>query len=209
MTQFFRQMLRDRGIAANILAVPPKLQEIHQKGWSYSVVRNDDIYFELPTPLHYSYISWLLQAPAENIPQANALQFTIEVVKRFSPSRIFSANGHAGPIAETTRTPEVQYQDEYYRASYDIAFGGVRTSPEFATGKGTLKAGRIDFLVAGPKWGIEITRDGNRLQEHSARFGSNGAYGRLVDTGEMSDYILLDCRTTVPRKSHPGIVVCA
>jgi len=63
-------------------------------------------------------------------------------------------------------------------------------------------AGRIDFYIASKKWGIEITWDGNRLQQHSDRFGTSGAYGQWLASGEMSDYILLDCRSTKPVKRH-------
>jgi len=75
-------------------------------------------------------------------------------------------------------------------------------SPEFASASDASVAGRIDFYIASMKWGIELTRDGKKLQQHRYRFGETGAYGRLIASGEMSDYILLDGRSTMPVKHH-------
>jgi hypothetical protein len=50
-------------------------------------------------------------------------------------------------------------------------------------------AGRIDFYIASKRWGIEITRDGKKLQEHSDCFGASGACGRWLASGKMSDYM--------------------
>ena len=70
--------------------------------------------------------------------------------------------------------------------------------PGFASAKGTDVVGRIDFFIPVVKWGIEITRDGNRLSEHNSRFEDLGAYA--MERGFI--HILLDCRTSYcdPRK---------
>jgi hypothetical protein len=52
------------------------------------------------------------------------------------------------------------------------------------------------------KWGIELTRDGSELQEHSNRFVT-GAYRALLESGDIVDYALLDFRHTVPAET-PG-----
>jgi len=73
--------------------------------------------------------------------------------------------------------PEAQYQDELYRSLFSVTSGNVRISPEFASAKWADVVGRIDFFIPVAKWGIEITRDGNRLSEHDSRFEDFGAYG--------------------------------
>lgn len=102
--------------------------------------------------------------------------------------------------------PEAQYQDEFYRSLFSVTAGNVRISPEFASAKGADVVGRIDFFIPVAKWGIEITRDGNRLSEHNSRFDNLGAYGAWLRSGDMTDYTLLDCRTSVPRKCHPSMI---
>jgi hypothetical protein len=102
--------------------------------------------------------------------------------------------------------PEAQYQDECYRSVFSATAGNLRISPEFASATGAHVTGRIDFFVPIVKWGIEIMRDGKRLQEHDSRFEHSGAYGVWLQSGDMTDYILLDCRTNVPQKAHPSMI---
>ena len=80
--------------------------------------------------------------------------------------------------------------------------GAVLISPEFVCAKKAQVLGCINFLVP-VKWGIEITRDGSKLDEHCSRFDNAGAYRAWLTAGDMTDYILLDFCTTTPIKSHP------
>ena len=88
---------------------------------------------------------------------------------------------------------------------FSVTAGNVRISPEFASAKWALAdvVDRVDFFIPVAKWGIVINRDGNRLSEHNSRFEDFGAYGAWLRSGDMTDYMLLDCRTSVPRKGHP------
>jgi len=94
----------------------------------------------------------------------------------------------------------------YLEGSFVIS-GNVCISPEYASAKGARKAGRINFFIPIMKWGIEITWDGSRLLEHVDRFTDSGAYGAWLESGDMKDYILLDCRTGIPRDKHPSMVL--
>ncbi|PBK89077.1 hypothetical protein ARMGADRAFT_1033648 [Armillaria gallica] len=53
------------------------------------------------------------------------------------------------------------------------------------------------------KWGIEITRDGNRLD--GSRNPRLENYAQWLEEGDMSQYILVDYRVTRPVHSHPDI----
>jgi hypothetical protein len=79
----------------------------------------------------------------------------------------------------------------------------VSISPEFAAAAGT-RAGRIDFFLPSKKWGIELTRDGEKLLGHSDRFAAQGAYGAWLQSADMVDYILLDFRHDKPHRPHPS-----
>lgn len=59
--------------------------------------------------------------------------------------------------------------------------------------------GQVDFYILFKKWGVELLRDGNRLEEHSGRFSQPGLYGTTLT---VDDYIILDCRNTQPRRRH-------
>ena len=204
MTAMFRLLLRDGQIFEDDHPeFGDAIQKAHKKGYIYakelSQVKRG---FVLPTPIHTTALSWVLIPSEVNLP-SNLLDLVLEVVGRFKYSQLTHPLRRAGGDANATSgPPEAQYQDEFYRALHDYTKGGVRVSPEFATAPHASKAGRIDFFIANNKWGIEITQEGKKLQEHSDRFGDHGAYGHWVTTGEMLDYILLDCRHTVPVKHH-------
>jgi hypothetical protein len=129
----------------------------------------------------------------------------LETITKFKPSQLQLALCRVA--SESTHPPEAQYQDEFYNSLLSATSGNVRISPEYASAKGTRKAGRIDFFIPIVKWGIEITRDGKRLLEHAARFTDSGAYGAWLESEDMTDYILLDCRTGIPRDKHPSMVL--
>ncbi|PVF96259.1 hypothetical protein CPB86DRAFT_709453, partial [Serendipita vermifera] len=97
-----------------------------------------------------------------------------------------------------------QYQEEYYRCVHEITQGDVKISPEYAAAAGT-RPGRIDFLIPSKKWGVELTRNGNKLDEHASRFADDGAYGQWLQTSDMLDYVLLDFRNTRPMWPHQDI----
>ena len=86
----------------------------------------------------------------------------------------------------------------------DVNNGNTAISPEFSSAQGAKVAGRIDFVIPSVQWGIEVIRDGNRLNEHNNRFRDGGAYHAWLQAGKMTDYILLDFQQSTPRKAHPG-----
>ena len=179
----------------------------HRNGWIHSDITPDreSVQYSFPSPLHSVWISWML-TPSNDLPNFNSIfDLSIAVISNFKPSQMQLPIWRIG-ARSTDRPPEAAYQDEFYRSLYSVTFGNVRFSPEFASGKGAKVAGRIDFFIPAKKWGIEITRDGNRLQEHSSRFTTHGAYGPWVTSGDMDAYILLDCRSSTPRKAHPSMV---
>jgi len=118
----------------------------------------------------------------------------------YIPIRRVGVPSAKGPL------PEAQYQDEFYRSLFSTTAGNVRISPEFASAKGAHAIGRIDFLIPTVRWGIEIIRDGIGLKELNSRFEPSGAYGAWVQSGDMTDYILLDCCTKVPQTAHPSTI---
>jgi hypothetical protein len=62
--------------------------------------------------------------------------------------------------------------------------------------------GRIDFHIKEMKWVIECVRDGDKIDEHIERFRQGGRYHKWIKSGEIKDYIILDFRTSKPRKAR-------
>jgi hypothetical protein len=208
MRKLFLTLLKDGEIVRQETIDDPVLNSCHRFGWVYAdSVKPSSIRFTLPTPIHAVLLSWILE-PRNTIPSFSTLfDLVVAAMRKFKPSQMQLAIRRAGMTlipADNNMPPDAQYQDELYRTMLDVTHGNVCISPEFASAEKAKVAGRIDFYIQSRKWGIEITRDGKLLQQHSDRFKPQGAYGKWLSTGEMDDYILLDCRQTVPRAAHPS-----
>ena len=70
--------------------------------------------------------------------------------------------------------------------------------------------GYLDFFIDGDaNMGIELTRDGNKLQSHGQRFEEGGTYAPL----ELASWAVVDFRKSVPKprtvSRHPScLFVC-
>jgi hypothetical protein len=123
-----------------------------------------------------------------------------ETVAKFRPNQ--PSRSYRRAETDVRDPPEAQYSYEWYRSLHGVTGGNVALSPEYATAPGKRR-GRVDFYIPSMKWGIELTRDGSELQEHSDGFVT-GAYRALVKSGDIVDYALLDFRHTVPLAATPG-----
>lgn len=138
--------------------------------------------------------------PDNQLDHDTPLQLALDVIRGFQPCQLAHA---PRSLAGSSRPLEVQYQKEFYRCLFPLLDGHVVVSPEFVVHSDT-KGGTIDFLITQKKWGLELLRERDRLQEHMDRFKPNGQYSTLIEEGRMDDYIVLDFTTTMPRKPHPG-----
>jgi hypothetical protein len=129
--------------------------------------------------------------PASEFPSVKDLCFA--AIRKFTSTGLKPDRQRLGPGAQP-RPLEAQYQDEFYRACYDL-LGTVYLSSEW-TGKETT--GRVDFRVKEMGWVIECGREGQKLKEHIARFAEGGRYAKWIQSGEVRDHILLDFRTSMP-----------
>ena len=174
------------------------LRMIFRSGWLHTESRADidGILYTFASPLHRRCINWKLNgSPLESrIIEPNPFEFLLAVIQRFSRQS----------LEKREIGPEAQFRDEFYSASSKHANGSV-SFPEFGT-----KNGRIDFFIRSKKWGVELLRDGNRLGQHARRF-TEGEYGKWVEKGWMSDYIIIDFRTRPPkivRRGKPLVDIC-
>ena len=140
----------------------------------------------------------MLYADTSPIAFASLKDLCLAALERFSPTSIAT---HAKRLrhspASCTRPPcpEAQYGHELYRCMYKVLQGRAVIHSEFSY----TKAGRIDFFLKQPGWGIEIFKDGDLLEKHISRFTVGGAYHSW---GIVNDYILLDFRTNGLQKKR-------
>jgi len=174
------------------------LQKCFSRGWLHSdlIGHSEKIGYFFPSPLHQTFVESFLNGSRNAvISEATLRDFVVAICHKMSP-----VNFHARQVgaAYIQRTPEAQYGDEFYRACMDHTEGSIITPSEWIN-----QEGRIDFYLPSRRWGIEILRDGNEIQDNNNRF-TYGAYSKWIVGGEMEDYILLDFRQNVPRAKHPG-----
>lgn len=118
----------------------------------------------------------------------------------FSAIRAFKrsslASSHRGLGTSAIQRPlEAQYQDEVYRATYEILGKQIHLSSEWPS-EGS--SGRVDFQVRSMKWAIECVREGDRLQQHVAKFQPGGIYSKWVEDHSITQFIIIDFRTSMP-----------
>ena len=206
ISAFLRDLIRHTRLKWEEVADKEAAEICHRSGWIHSYMDEEEYnYYTFSSPLHSVIISWFL-SPSNDMPQyPTVFELCLAVLSNFKPSQMHIPIRRVGAPSVISPLPEAQYQDEFYRSLFSVTAGNVRISPEFASAKGADVAGRIDFFIPVAKWGIGIIRDGNRLSEHNSRFEASGAYGAWLRSCDMTDYILLDCRTSVPGKHHPSM----
>lgn len=204
----FKKLLED-GVVDGNEDNDAAIRKCHRHGWIHAELTVDEpiMRYALSSPLRAVLLSWRLE-PTNEMPHFTTLyDLALDAIFKFKPSRLHLPICRVGP-SSTDRLPEAQYQDEFYRSVFATTSGNVRIFPGFASARREPVAGRNDFFIPVVKWGIELTRDGDQLDEHSYRAAVyGGTYEASLKSDDMDDYILLDCRTTVPKESFPSINV--
>ncbi|KAJ7602033.1 hypothetical protein DFH06DRAFT_1351718 [Mycena polygramma] len=181
--------------------VPPVAHQAHKLGWLITEAEDPEenkVRVDFPSPLHRARLGYLLmgeEGPPSEVLKLTLREFLLQVIPRFS--------GNALLRASQLSVPEAQYHNEFYRACSDLTGGrGMWLSPEFGSTEG--KRGRIDFFMGSVGWGIEFLREGDRMGNHLARFGPNGAYYAWTQNQAIKDWVVLDCRMqSNPTKHFP------
>lgn len=201
----FRQLLRDGYIDKGDPSVDAKaLNHCHKKAWIYEELDplrlsgSVRTRFVFPFSFHQSWVSHWLGPPEEKIMYPTLYDFCVDVIKNFKSTRLSSPPRRVSATG-TERPPGAVYRDEFYRGLFNVA--KVQVSPEFASAKDDI-SGRVDFFIPSKKWGIELLRDGDQIQNH---YDTTGAYGRWLQGNEMEDFIILDFRVEAVKKDHPGM----
>jgi hypothetical protein len=125
-------------------------------------------------------------------------QLCFEAISKFSPT-LLSPTRPSLRAGAVVPPKEAEYTHELSRACYHILGQNLFLTPEW---RGSSSNGQVDFYIKSVKWAIECVREGDRLDQHIARFQPGGLYYPLIATEEILDYILLDFRTSKPNKNR-------
>ncbi|KAF8273603.1 hypothetical protein EI94DRAFT_1715381 [Lactarius quietus] len=171
-----------------------------QKGWLSSDASNKNgaVCYFFASKLHQWCVQWKLFLDnrwAGNVEEDNIVDFAKKVLQRFDP-RALTGQREVNDSGAVQRTPEAQYQDEFYRCCHNLSGGSAIVFPEFGT-----KRGRVDFYVKSRKWAIELVCDGAQLQEHVGRFRNPLRYAELP----IDEFLVLNCCTSRPESPHPDL----
>lgn len=204
-TQVFWEVLQTGGIVVpepldqlGRVSEKTPLRKCFEHGWLHNEVFSPtEVLYTFASPLHMRYVQWMLLGNLDEgvISENSIVDFVITVIRKFIPLNL-SARRMFGTTTQST--PEAQFQDEFYRACISHTNNCVLSFPEFGN-----RRGRIDFFIPMKKWGIELLRNGNRLNAHAARF-TTGEYGQWISDQKINDYVIVDFRTKLPQSSHKG-----
>ena len=132
--------------------------------------------------------------PNQEFPHLRKL--CIAVFKCFSKKNLLLSSAERRPAIAAARPLEAKYQDEFYRAFTSLLGNGVGISSEWSRDN----RGRFDFRILGPKWGVQLLRDGDQLKDHYDRFLPGGKYYSWIESGLISDWLVIDCRCSTPEE---------
>jgi len=189
------------GPNGDLIQVDRGLDFCYHQGWLQSELppgytESRHTVYVFSSDLHRRCVEWMLCETAPEFPKKfpSVEALCMSAVRRFSP--IALNNGEVTLASGAVPRPlEAVYQDELYRACF-LLLRNIYISSEWS-GKG--KNGRVDFLVRQKNWAIECVRDGSRLNEHISRFQEGGRYYQWIESGEITEYIILDFRTGMPK----------
>jgi hypothetical protein len=97
------------------------------------------------------------------------------------------------------RPKETTYLDEMYRATYEALGKRIYVTSEWS-GRDSRKS--VDFMISSRKWGIEILRDSDKIDEHLERFRPGGRYWKCIDNHDMEDWVVLNIGIVKPSKKR-------
>jgi hypothetical protein len=177
------------------------LTDCYRHGWLHADLISanevdEDVGYVFASPLHRWYVERKLHVTNHTTPShANVFEFSRKVIRLYDPSNLCKER-KVGPGA-IQKSPEAQFQDEFYRCSHLVSRGAIITFPEFGI------RGWVDFYIPSRKWGVELLRDGYDLVGHRGRFTGSGLYTEL----DIDEYVVLDFRARRVRDSHSRMFI--
>ncbi|PGH34375.1 hypothetical protein GX50_02742 [[Emmonsia] crescens] len=202
VSQFLRELVVGLGSADNLNS-NPALNMCYRRGWLQAELLEDNkpIYI-FSTGIHRRYMEHILcintpPFPLHLFPAIEDLNFS--AIREFKPAAL-RVEQRGSAFTQATRPLEATFQNEFYRACYELLGKRYIFPPMDRGNEGRSRgfSGQRDSL------GYRNTSGwGQNLDEHVARFESGGRYFPWLQTQEIQEYIILDFRRSHPPKK-PG-----
>ena len=191
MRGLVRSLLQEEPLRRSSLSGPTKDAAEQAVIWG-QIIEEQDI-LTIPSQLHRLFLFRELYCSADasvaSIKKEGLSSFVRRVIERLNPGRLRRSESRS--VVDNS-VYERQYQNEFYRAACTITPKDVVLSPDVGPLYGAR--GFLDFLLSPLGWGFELLRDGSNLEEHVERFGTGGAYDKLVQDEVVVQYVILDFR---------------
>ena len=138
---------------------------------------------------HRLFTSSLAKSPTTSFED-----FLTRTIERFCPTKLINSLGKGVNSYLLERT----WQMEWYRSATTVVPMDATVSADVGPVFGS--SGFLDFYVNGShSWGIELLREGDKLQEHANRFGTGGTYSNIP----LKKWAVLDFRCQLKEVRDP------
>jgi len=156
--------------------------------------KEEDTTIEFVSPLVRQLCMWEIVSSKRPHKGPTTLEdFLLELLKGIKPSFLKKnlSRGKDGKLLERS------WQMEFYRIATSILPSGSHVCPDVGHTFGST--GLADFYVNDDKkWVVELTREGDRLQQHLDQAKPSGLYGMLP----YKKYLVVDFRSSTPRSAY-------
>ncbi|CAG8596882.1 1962_t:CDS:2 [Dentiscutata erythropus] len=158
-------------------AVSPVVKKFIKIGLFSTIGPNEQIQFTAPI-MRVILSHYLFTAPLnfESLPARTFDEFLLRTIERMNPDNLRQLLGKG--CDNDSYLYERSWQMEWYRTAVSVVPAGTSISADVGAVFGSV--GFLDFYINGELcWGVELTREGNRLNEHAERFETNDTYADI------------------------------
>ncbi|CAG8814776.1 1029_t:CDS:2, partial [Cetraspora pellucida] len=162
----------------------------HNNTVAHSIDSNEQIKFSAPIMrVVLSYYLFTSPVKFKSLPAKTFDEFLLRTIERMSPSILSESFGKGAKSGPNSHLYERSWQMEWYRTATTAVPENTSISADVGPVFGSV--GFLDFYVNGELcWGIELTREGDRLKKHAERFEQDGEYANIP----LKDWAIIDFR---------------
>lgn len=193
-TRFIRDRLLQPNAPFSGSLLDPVVKKFIKMGLITTIDTNDERLM-FSAPIMRSILSnYLFKAPlnVNQSPTATFDEFLVRTIERMSPSTLKESLGKGTYLYERT------WQMEWFRTAKTVVPENASVSSDVGSSFGSV--GFLDFYVDnGYCWGVELTREGEKLNEHAKRFEDGGRYTDIP----LNQWAILDFRRNTKKVKAP------
>ncbi|PKC55118.1 hypothetical protein RhiirA1_446908 [Rhizophagus irregularis] len=193
-TEFIRNKLLQPNTPFSGNLLDPVIKKFIKMGLITTINTNDER-LTFSAPIMRSVLSnYLFKAPlnVNQSPSSTFDEFLLRTIERMSSSTLKESLGKGSYLYERT------WQMEWFRTAKTVIPENASVSSDVGGSFGSV--GFLDFYVDnGHCWGVELTREGEKLKKHAERFESDGIYAEIP----LKQWAILDFRRNTKQVIMP------